>query len=253
MAQPARERAEALYGSVPHDEGIVHVVAVVRAPDGLRVLKIGERSPKSEADAFALSLARVRADAILSTGGILRAEPQMQAEPFGPLADALRELRVTTFRRPEPPALLVLTGGNVDLAHPGLAGWARPYIVTDAQGAARLRPQLSNARVRLVEMDVSSGGSAIAWAREHLAARTITVEAGPSTALPLYEPAGQRVDELMLSVFEGTVPADVIGKPFLSQDELVAHFGPPRSSVTVEQPSGPWRIERYRVAATRID
>ena len=221
----------------------MHVAAVFCAADGFRILKIGEHTPKSAADAFALSLARVRADAILSTGAILRAEPEMRAEPFGPLADSLRRLRKTVYGREEPPALLVLTGGDVDPDHPALAGWARPFVVTSGPGAARLRPRLASG-VHLVELEVPSAASAIAWARDRLGARTVAIEAGPSTALPLYEGSGV-VDELMLSVFEGTPPPDVVGKPFVGAARLEALFGPPRSSVRVDEPSGPWRIERY--------
>ena len=243
MAQEAQGRAETLYGSVPHDEGIVHVAAVVRAADGFRVLEIGKHSPKSDTDAFALSLSRVRSDAILSTGAILRAEPEMQAEPFGRLADSLRALRTTAYGRMEPPALLVLTGGNVDVDHPAFHGWARPYLVTGAAGAARLRPRIAGTRIHLVELEVPSAAATITWAQEHLAARTVVIEAGPSTALPLY--GTEHVDELMLSVFEGDPPSEAIGKPFLPEARVEALFGAPKSSVRLQEPSGSWRIERY--------
>lgn len=221
----------------------MHVAAVVRAADALAVLEIGEHSPKSDTDAFALSLARVRADAILSTGAILRAEPEMQAEPFGPLAAALRDMREVVYGRTEPPALLVLTGGNVDLEHPAFHGWARPWIVTDADGAARLRPRIIGTRVHLVELEVPAAASAITWAQEHLAARTVLIEAGPSTSLPLYD-AGL-VDELMLSVFEGEPSPEAIGKPFLPRARIEAFFGPPKSTARVDEPRGAWRFERY--------
>lgn len=243
VAQQAQVRAETLYGSVPHEEGIVHVAAVVRVADGFRVLDIGEHSPKSDTDAFALSLARVRSDAILSTGAILRAEPEMRAEPFGSLADALRDMRTVVYDRTEPPALLVLTGGDVDLEHPAFHGWARPYIVTDGKGAARLRPRLAGTRAHLVELEVSAADSAITWAQEHLAARTVLIEAGPSTSLPLYD-AGH-VDELMLSVFEGDPSPEAVGKPFVSPGRIEALFGPPQSTARVDEPSGSWRLQRY--------
>ena len=75
-AQHLHARLEALYGvrELPRAAGVLHVAAVwAERPDRLTVLEITAQTPKSDDDAFALSLARARADAVLTTGAILRA------------------------------------------------------------------------------------------------------------------------------------------------------------------------------------
>jgi len=245
MAQAALERITALYGGAfSATEGVIHVAAVCRGHgDALDVLKIEPETPRSVADTFALSLSRARADAILTTGAIFRAEPALRVEPFGPLAPSLLALR-KMWGRTRPPALLVLTRGDLDLAHPGLHTWIRPIVITNRAGAARLRPQVVGDSVHIVQLSVPSAAAAITWARENLGARTITVEAGPSTALSLYD-SPSRVDELMLSVLQSDPPPQVRGRPFLSVSQLQAALGPVRADISVDETSGPWRIQRW--------
>jgi len=245
MAQAALHRIESLYGGAfSARPGVVHVAAVSRGPDGaLDIMKIEPDTPKSDADVFALSLSRARADAILTTGAIFRAEPMLRVEPFGPLASSLLALRAS-WGHTKPPALLVLTRGDLDLSHPGLHAWVRPIAITDAAGAARLRAQSGDGpAVHIVEMSVPTAAAAITWARENLSARTISVEAGPSTALTLYDPL--RVDELMLSILEAEPPPHIRGRPFLGLEALRAKLGAPRSNTDVDEASGRWRIQRW--------
>ncbi|MEM6994979.1 MAG: hypothetical protein AAF721_30985 [Myxococcota bacterium] len=237
----AERQIRALYGpDLPVDAGVIHVAAVwQRAAEDHVVLKIGAETPKSELDAFALSLSRVRADAILTTGGILRAEPEMTVSPFGEHAAGLLAVRAGAFSRREPPAVLILTRGDLPPRHPVLRGWARPIVVTGPQGARELRQQLDS-RVHIVEMAVPTARAAITWARQELGAATVSVEAGPTTSVPLYDEVPM-VDELMLSVLHEPPPSSVRGKAFVSPRSVRALFGEPVSEVAGV---GPWRFVR---------
>jgi hypothetical protein len=91
----------------------------------------------------------------------------------------------------------------------------------------------------------------IEWARRRFDARTITIEAGPTTTRPLYQPRGGLdadgpclVDELMLSVFEGAIPSAARGDPFVSERVLERSFGRRYQGEVVEEESGPWRFIR---------
>ncbi|MBL4688281.1 MAG: hypothetical protein JKY37_27085 [Nannocystaceae bacterium] len=251
MARAAQLQVQALYGgataqALAVDAGVLHVAAVWRrTPDSHVVMRIGPETPKSQADAFALSLARARADAILTTGGILRAEPEMVVRPFGANADSLLALRRTAFNRNHPPALIVLTRGEIAVDHPALHTWVRPVIITGRVGAQRLKATLgSRTDIRLVALPEPSAAAAIAWAQRELGARTISIEAGPSTAVPLYEhPVA--IDELMLSVYEGTPPAAVVGKPFVSPAQIDAALPRCVADTAVDEVSGPWRFQRW--------
>lgn len=99
---------------------------------------------------------------------------------------------------------------------------------------------------------------------------TVLVEAGPSLAGSLYpdperEPerapeldaqrdptpgpgraCGARVEELLLSRFEGALDVRAVGPPFLSEGAIGEAFGSPHSTARVEEPSGVWTFLRYR-------
>ena len=224
-----RTKIVALYGdrSLESDEGVVHVAAVHEQADAFAVLRIGPGAPKSATDTFVLALARARADVVITTGKILRDEPSLAYDLPSDSGDLLAWRRAV-LGRPELPVLVVLTRGDIPPDHPALHGVMRPIPL-----AAPLR-------------------DAIAFARSTLAARTVLVEAGPSTATLLYDPPCV-VDELMLSVFEGPAlaPGDcarhpIAGRPFVARDRLESVFGPIPTGVRVVEPDGPWRFRRMR-------
>jgi riboflavin biosynthesis pyrimidine reductase len=238
-----------LYGSsLAEDAGVLHVTALFDAGDGpLRTLKINEHTPKSEHDFFALNLARARADAIFVTGRVLRSEPELRysLQGAGELPAALAAWRREVAGRHEPPQLVVLTSGRgLDLAHPAFHSWARPLVFTGDAGAPDLAAQAEREGVEVVAHGAPSLRAALEWARSG-GARTLSVEAGPSTASALYdEPLA--VDELMLSIFEGQdVPEAARGAPLRSREQLEERLGAARSELVVEEASGPWRLARF--------
>lgn len=246
-ASAVAERVRRLYGDddLSDPAGVVHVAAVGREPDGeMVVLEINQATPRSRHDRFALDLARARADVIVTTGAILRAEPRLAYELESDRADALHAWRMDQLGRPTPPLVVVLTGReDIDLDHPTLHGWAQPWIFTNAENAKALHGRLPG-HVGLVGEQTPSLGSLIDWARRRFDARTITVEAGPTTTRPLYEDQPGLVDELMLSVFEGKIPTAARGEPFVSAQTLERCFAQRREGEPVLEDSGPWRFVR---------
>ena len=228
------ERIAQLYGDVDlaAATGVVHVVSVV-GEDEPRVIKIGPDAPKSATDFFALNLARARADAILVTGKILRAEPELRYA----IPDDLRRWRGDR----EAPDLIVLTSGRgLDPGHPALSGdWARPVIFTSEEAA----PALSGSNLVVVAHPDPSPRAAIDWAVSD-GARVVSVEAGPSAAASLYE-RRPLVDEVLLSEFGGEIAdAQLGGSPF-ARETLETHFRPDRPPHAVDEPSGPWQFTRW--------
>jgi riboflavin biosynthesis pyrimidine reductase len=198
--------------------GVVHVTAVWRPPgrDALVTLKIGDQSPESEHDFFALQLTRARADAIVVTGKVLRDEPDVRFSFAGPMADALSAWRAGAGRTEVPWLVVVTASLGPDFAHPAFDGGVRPVFFTGPIGAA------------------------VAHARDTLGARTISIEAGPTTSRQLYAVPGA-VDELVLSIFEGpTIPETVRGPDFLPLGELERLLGPSTTPTRIDEPSGPW-------------
>lgn len=241
------ERIHRLYGddSLSDPAGVVHVAAVGREPDGeLVVLKINQSTPRSAHDRFALDLARARADVIVTTGAILRAEPSLRYELASDRADALHTWRMDQLGRPTPPLVVVLTGReDIDLDHPTLHGWAQPWIFTNVDCAKALHGRLPK-HVGLAGVPSPDLETLIDWARRRFDARSITIEAGPTTTRPLYEEGQGLVDELMLSVFEGTIPSAARGDPFASERALERQLPHRHEGELIQEDSGPWRFVR---------
>jgi riboflavin biosynthesis pyrimidine reductase len=261
-ATAVAERVRRLYGddSLRDPAGVIHVAAVGREPDGeLVVLKINQSTPHSIHDRFALDLARARADVIVTTGAILRAEPGLRYELASDRAEALHTWRMDQLGRPTPPLVVVLTGReDIDLDHPTLHGWAQPWIFTNVDCAKALHGRLPT-HVGLAGVPSPDLETLIDWARRRFDARSITIEAGATTTRPLYYPQppqqqppqerrqgeGQGlVDELMLSVFEGTIPSAARGDPFVSQRTLAHQFMRRYEGEPILEESGPWRFVR---------
>lgn len=245
-----RERLREIYGrdDLHHDTGMVHVLAVAEQGGALRFLRIGPEAPRSETDRFVLGYSRARADVIITTGSILRHEPDLRYDLPEPYAGALRRWREDTYGPTlPPPRVLVLTrGSDLDLAHPAFHGWARPLVFTGRDSAAQLGELPPG--VSCVGVAQPSIFAAVAWAHRD-GARTISIEAGPSAALPLYENP-MNVDEILLSRFQGSVAAGVAGGDFLDPGTL-ARVAQRTSALRRHEDSGPWSFERWRLPERR--
>src|SRR5262245_24969415 len=236
-------RLRALYGEVPGEVGVLHVASVWRDPrGGLRVLRIGPHTPRSPTDAFALSLARARVDAIVTTGRILRFEPDVTHALLGPepLCDDLRAWRAERLGRSAPARSAVLTSGReLDLDHPLLRNSVRPLVITTPAAAARLEPAAALRGIELLGLDPLDARGALAALRAR-DMRSISIEAGPATALPLYD-APLAIDEVMLSIYQASaLPEGIAGALFLPSERLAEVM--PRASRGSRE--GDWCFER---------
>ncbi len=269
-------RLDALFGSGidwRRETGVVHVTAI--GEPSRAVLAIGPDAPRSATDRFVLGFARARADVIVTTGAILRAEPRLvhdTAEDPGEAA-AWARWRAEVLARREAPVLLVLSAsGALDLAHPALRAAPRTIVWTTASGRERLGA-VDPERVEIVvpcphsgadrspEHGADADANGAAQAALEAALRglragaalggdgTIVIEAGPRATAGLYacpHSAGA-VDELLLGIYAGGGCGAVAGPRMAPTDRLADGFGAgPRSSRWVEEPSGAWRFERYR-------
>lgn len=211
------DRLAALFGdpALLARPGTSQVVAAWqrRGDDGLRVLHINASTPPSPTDAFVLALSRARADAIITTGRILRAEPEVRYTPAGPTV--LDGWRRDVVGLAAPPLLVVLTAQVPDFDHPALAGAPAVLVVTPAAWPAEAEAE---ARRRGVEHRVMPGvtlAATLAHLRDRGCRRT-SVEAGPSTARALFQ-GPPLLDQLLLSTCRAPrLPAGVEG-PLLAR------------------------------------
>jgi len=240
--------AKELLGADPARAGrVLHTASVWRDAHGVvHVLRIGPTTPKSRCDSFLLGLARARAEAIVTTGKILREEPEVTHAIFGTpeLRAALSAWRRERLVLALDPWLLVLSSGRgLDPAHPAFHARLRPVLFVPAAAATGLRERFADTDVRVVAPPETSLRGALDHLRR-LGARRITLEAGPSSTRELYtDPA--RVDELWLSTWLGTSPpAGVIGEPFVDDASLAAALPDASTPAGREESSGPWRFER---------
>jgi riboflavin biosynthesis pyrimidine reductase len=249
-AGDCRRRILEIYGDpLEAPAGVLHIAAVWRDPDGrLPTLRIEADTPRSATDRFTLGLARARADAVLTTGRILREEPALRhryhEEPA--IESALTEWRRAVLGKRHPPTSAVLTSGRaLELDHPLFAGPAPVRILTSPGAAAALRDRGLPQGVTACGVEPLTVWRAIGMLRERGSA-TVAVEAGASTSRALYEPV-LRVDELCLSFFaEAGLGASLRGPAFLPAGRLAALFGPPSSLHAEREPDGRWLFARFR-------
>lgn len=229
---------------------VLHPTAVWRRGDGALVtLEINDATPPSAHDFFVLNLCRARADAIVTTGKILRQERELRhdLQGSGRVPEALAAWRRESLGKGSPPYSLVLTSGRgLDLGHPLFHGATRPLVFTSRDGRERIGGEAARAGVEVAGVDEPGLRSAIAFARERLGAATVSIEAGPSTSAALYEPPAVAVDELLLSVYESAeLDERARGKPFLDPRRIEALFERPRPFYRATAASGPWSFSRY--------
>jgi len=237
-----------LLGDDPARVGrVLHVASVWRDENGVaRVLRIGPHTPRSDHDRFLLTLARARAEAIVTTGRILREEPALTHGLLGSpeLRAALAAWRRERLVLEAKPWLLVLSSGRgLDPEHPAFSGPTRPLLFVPADAAAELRERFARTDVRVASLPKPSVRLALDHLRR-LGARRITIEAGPTTARELYEepPA---VDELWLATYAGeTLAADAIGEPFVDEARLFAALAAGSPPAVREERSGLWLFTR---------
>jgi riboflavin biosynthesis pyrimidine reductase len=243
------------------DGGVVHVTSVWAAPDGSwRSIRIGASSPHSATDAFVLDAARARADAIVTTGAILRAEPALVHTLSGDAA-AWRAERLGKSR---PPTIVVLTRrADLDLEHAVFTARTGDAIIAttpDAATALRSRaPRPETAlrpgqapRPEVAARDRTGLRDVVTWLRAERGCGTVLVEAGVTSARTLYE-APCVVDELLLSLYSGPLAEVARGETFLPRDEplrlaLAAAEGRAGQG-EAEGPEHGWRFARHRLAA----
>jgi len=232
MNSPTTDPRSLLGPGLDRALGVLHVAAVWEAPDGgYATLRVGKRALRSESDAVVLSAARARAEAIVTTGRILRDEPELVHRSIAApeITAELEQMRRTVWGLVGAPWIAVLTGtGDLPAAHPALHAAQRLLLFTGAEGAARLRamPGLP-AQAEIVESPELSPASLIDHLQVERGARSILIEAGASTSSRLYEGSAV-IDELWLSVCQAdhVEPRDIVG-PFVARETIEAALGPP--------------------------
>jgi hypothetical protein len=249
--EPPASGRTPLSGDLARASGVLHVTAVARGEGpALETIAIGPRSPRSATDFFLLNLARARADAIVTTGKILRDELEVEHVLQGEQGEpaALAAWRAERLGKREPPLSVVLTGGRgIDFDHPLLHSAPRAIVLTSVSGAAALHLAARRAGVEVVARTTPGLADTIEYLRGERGCSTIAIEAGPSTTRELYVPGAAVVDELMLSIYEeGPLDADLRAGRFLAEADLERLL--PWQSVrrVVREWSGIWSYRRLR-------
>lgn len=242
--------SERQWGDALSGTGVVHATAVWRRdPETHVTLRVGPEAPAARHDTLALGLLRARADAILTTGRILRAEPEAtHALPGpGPLRAALAAWRREILGKVRAPVSLVLTSGrDVDFDHPFFrAGVGRKVVFTSRAGAFALESRAIDFGVEVVAVEEPTPRAALEFLRAAFGAATIAVEAGPSVARGLYEQP-LVIDEVMLSIFAGPdPPTRARGARQPPPAELRRLFPRRSRPFRVASEDGPWEFVRY--------
>lgn len=242
--------ATKLYGIEPLGTGLLHATSVWRAPtprsaEGFfRVLRLGPGAPHSPFDLFALHLARARADAIVTTGEILRREPQLDfSSPSESWSRAFGDWRSQALGKTAKPLVLVLSRGQVDLGHPIFRAAQRTLIFTNQEAQWRLESQAADRGLEIIGVAQPTPASAIRFLRREFGSATILLEAGPQVSRTFYDPLV--VDELLLTVLERPdLPPGFRGPSFFDGPTLAAQFRRRSRVFETVNDDGRWQIQR---------
>jgi len=236
-------------------EGVSQVSAGVVTGGRYWMTRVGEPgAPKSAIDRVVLELARTRADAVLLTGRILRAEPSLS---YAPLTESFAALR-TELGRSNPPRLFILTRSfDLPPAHPVFRELGTTVTLLSAnenasENIARLPPG-----IRRIKLDTPTVAAAIATIKSE-GCRTISVEAGPNAVRELYA-EDSPLDELLFARFlleslsrnEAERDADPRRKmswltaPFVDASSLASLFARREASAIFEGDGTPTIVERH--------
>ena len=252
-AAAVAKRVQELYGTeLLEDGGVIQVCSAWRDPQGLlRSVRVGPQAPRSETDGFALALARARADVIVTTGQILRDEPELQHEIGSASGMNLSAWRREKLGRPAAPLIAVLTSGrSLDWNHPVFSGPSSVLLFTGEAQAKSLSEKARSLGVEVIGEPEPSLGSLLDRLRSSSAIRTVALEVGPKSMSSLSSMGSAslgRVQEWMLSLcLAPSIPSLAQGEPWpdLSDPEI----GGLRllSEYSSEETSGPWSFRRFR-------
>ncbi len=246
---------ERIWGDPLLARGVIQAVEAWQGDRG-RYLSLADerRSPKSLHAAWASSLARARADAILTTAGRLRRAPALDHRLQGPahLPEALAAWRRERLHKSEPPVTLVFTAGDApDLEHPVFHHWTRSVVYTSRRSGWHLESRAADRGVEVVGVDSPTLSGAVDFLRHAFGAATIAIEAESTAATELYADPPV-VDEVMLSVCRAlsvpadALPADAPGTPFLSAERLARSFPASSKPHEVISEDSEWSLFRFR-------
>jgi len=182
-----------------------------------------------DTDAFLLSLARSQADAVVTTGEILRVETAMCIQNITHDA-SLRRYRRDALQKKQLLISLVLTrSGSLPNTHmffqraPGpivlyyTGSSKRPLIALNAIASAAAHGGA------VLHVPGASSRDAIAFLQKQLKCASISIEAGPSTTNQLYtHPCA--IDMLLLSVYSGKIHSRFRGARSVQFDLLTEHM-----------------------------
>ncbi len=242
-AEDVSELLVEMFGSDPGTKsGVIHVAAVTGEN---QVLRITDQTPKSPHDAFLLNVSRARANVIVTTGRILREEPDLT---HGYLGDENMQRSLASWRRDvvgveDPGRVLVLTSGkDLNAEHPVFSAARSVTIYTSKEGADALT-EVAFGAAEVVAVDRPSIRNVIDFLLTDCGVATVSVEAGPSTTPALYE-RPVKVDELLLSTFRGAIAPALLAGSFVGNDVLHRLFSR-TSSYQVCHQSRDWSFQRF--------
>lgn len=251
--ESVRAQARAIYGELtPAPTGVIHIASAVRrTPGQLHVIKIQDAAPKSSTDWFVLNFWRTHCDAILTTGQILRAEPQLSYAPKEPLGAGLTYYREQVLGKSGVTRCAILTrGGQLPPDHRVFRPTAgvEVLVLTSPESASQLQEVLED-RAKVVGIEALDARTAVDFLKR-TGSQTIGIEAGPSVAGTLYgarTPAAQAVEHLMLSICNAPIEPRSVGGALPPDAELFAGLRLV-SEVTRSEESGEWRFQHWQRA-----
>lgn len=249
-AEDVAAAVERAWGDPLRARGVIHAVEVWAEDRGRYAALAGERrEPLCLHGSWSHGIARARADAILTSTGRLRREPDLdhRLDATASPRRALEAWRRDVLRKPEPPVSLIFAADEApDLDHPVFHHRARAVVYTSRRIGWHLESRAADHGVEVVAVDEPTLPQAVGFLRGAFGAATLAIETEPAEAMALYG-AAPTVDEVMLSACRAPrVPADAVAAPFLTAEQLVRAFPDVSKPHRVDAGGVEWSFHRFR-------
>jgi len=197
-------------GSSRFGSFVIHVTSAASVDEKLRTIKINSGSPKSDVDFFVLNACRAAADYIVTTGEILRREPQLSTLVQGPSRADLLEWRHSLGKDGPARTVIMTQRENINAAHPIFHQEGEKLIYTSTESCKMLEvlfvDQLAAGGLDIISRDKPSLNDLLGFLSNkdpELCSGTcvISIEAGPTASNALYsecDSTGSSLPDMLL-------------------------------------------------------
>ncbi|MEM7357060.1 MAG: hypothetical protein AAF657_39970, partial [Acidobacteriota bacterium] len=140
----------------------------------------------------------------------------------------------------------VTPDADLELEHPIFRYWTRPVVLTSPHSQWQLESRAVDFGIEVVGVETPTPRTGVEFLRRAFGAATIALEVDPRALRDLDRPPVE-VDEVLLTTARAAkMPADALGPPFLTAEQLLRRFPEQSTPYRVIGAEHEWCCQRFR-------